>query len=115
MEERIPFNGLPVQIRNRLSGLVNQWCLEGSVWVFRRVPLENLDSLPSRVPEDDNEANEIQKYKKEYLERRGDKPLILDAELWWIIDGFHHLTAFREAVEEDDTLPKVIECWIRVL
>ncbi len=119
MEKRVPFNELPSEIRNRLIKNKGSWLLrhdspEGSEWVFRIAPLNDLFHIAITTPEDNDEADTIKMYKKEYLEHRCYTPLIVAENMDYLIDGYHHLTAFREAVEGDDNLPKKIECWVRV-
>ncbi len=87
---------------------------EGSEWVFRIVPLNDLFHIAITTPKDKDEASTIEMYKKEYRGHHCYTPLIVAENMNCLIDGFHHLTAFREAVEEDDNLPKKIECWVRV-
>lgn len=124
MEKIIQFNELPCEIRNRLIKYKGSWLdsresPEGSKWVFMEVSLDKLYdsgiySMPPDAAEDETEAEALQRFKNEYLERRCYTPLILDINMERIIDGLHHLTAFGMAVDEDGTLPKIIECWVRV-
>ena len=119
MKERVLFNELPFKIKNRLidnkgSWLANHESPEGSEWAFRILLLQDLEHIPFTTPEDKGEADTINKYKKEYLERRCYTPLIVAKNMDYLIDGYHHLTAFREAIEEDETLSNKIECWVRV-
>ena len=119
MEKRVPFNELPDDIRNRLMDNKNVWLSndespEGSKWIFWKGDLKGLSSIASTIPNDTNEEELIIKYKKECLERRCCITLIVWRSMGVLIDGYHHLTAFREAVIEDDTIKPIIECWVLV-
>ena len=117
MEKRFPFNELPDGIRNRLIDNKNAWLSndespEGSKWVFRKLHLDDLFYISSTPPNDNNEEERINKYKKECLERRFCIPVIIWEKFGILIDGYHHLTGFRKAVDEDDTIIPIIECWV---
>ncbi len=120
MDDVISFNDLPCEIRNRLIKDKRAWLAdhespEGSKWVFMRVPLDDLYCLGGEMTDkDEDEDKAIERYKNEYLERSCYEPLILGIDMLYIIDGYHHLYAFRKAVDEDETLPNIIECWVRV-
>ena len=119
MEKRVPFNELPDDIKHRLMNNKNAWLSndespEGSKWIFWKGDLKGLSSIASTKPNDTNEEELINKYKKECLERRCCITLIVWGSMGVLIDGYHHLTAFREAVIEDDTIKPIIECWVLV-
>jgi len=78
------------------------------------VMLKDLWHIAFITPEDKGEADTINQYKKEYLERYSFTSLIVAKNMDYLIDGYHHRTTFREVIEEDDTLSKKIECWVRV-
>lgn len=119
MEKRVPFNELPYNVRKKLNKVKDSWLskderAEGSEWVFRKIHLDDLFYIASTTPNDRNEEERIIKYKKEYLERRCCPTLIVWESMGILIDGYHHLTAFREAVDEDNTIIPIIDCWVLV-
>ena len=124
MEKIVPFNELPDNIRKRLMDLDDKtWFKderpEGSNWIFRKLPLEDLNDINKFVihyttPNDKDEEELINKFKKECLELRCCITLIISEKMGVLIDGYHHLTAFRDAVDEDDTIKRIINCWVHV-
>ena len=119
MENIVPFNELPCDIRHRLMDNRNAWLSndekpEGSKWTFLKVGLKDFYPISPTRPQDNNQEERINKYKKECLERRCCITLIVWGSRGVLIDGYHHLTAFRDAVIEDATIKPNIECWVLV-
>ena len=126
MENKVPFNELPYEIREQIMNLNNKdWFKDGrpenSNWIFRKIPLDDLNDINKFIihyttpnDHDDEEKELINKFKNECMELRCCIPLIISEKMGVLIDGYHHLTAFRDAVEEDDTIERITNCWVHV-
>jgi len=117
MEYRVPFNELPCDIRHRLMDNRNAWLSndekpEGSEWTFFKGNLKYFYPISPTRTQDNNEEDLINKYKTDCLELRCCITLIYWRSPGIFIDGNHHLKGFLEALDEDETIKPIIECWI---
>lgn len=116
VDEEVPFERLPDCVKAGLSGRRD---LADSFWVKRKVSLEELREITIREPEKEENRKRIQHYKEKYLKRKKVCPPVLEiigdvGSCLWHADGFHRLKAYSMAADEDDALPKHIECWVEV-
>ena len=104
------------------DGLKTRKDLARGLWIYERVNLSELLLVPeSSTDEDIEEGQATKRFKNAYLRREEVCPIVVVITGWtfgvrelWVADGMHRLTAYNIAVEEDDTLPKSIECWIPI-
>ena len=108
--EKVSYDCLPECVK---TGLITRQDLAGGLWEKIIIPLDELSEIYDVPLDDDKERKLILDYKEDYLQKREVCPLVIEiigGELW-PADGRHRLTAYRMAVEEDNTLLKSVKCW----
>lgn len=112
--ERVSYDNLPERVK---TGLINRPDLASGLWEKKTIPLDMLSDVIDVTLDNEIEKQSTLAYKEDYLFKRAVCPLaieIIGGDLLWPADGRHRLTAYRMAVEDDNTLPKSIECWVRI-
>lgn len=117
--KKISYDDLPQCVKD---GVKTDKDIAKGLWEYEMIPINDLSDVlepPSEEGTEDGQA--IQRFKNAYLRRDEVCPIVVMIAGWilgvrdlWVIDGMHRLTAYRMAMEEDDTLPKSIECWIPI-
>ena len=110
--EKVSYDCLPECVK---TGFIDSIDLADSLWENRLIPYDNIEINYMQL-EDDEESQYILSLKEDYLQKRKVCPLTIEmiGGLLFPVAGFHRLNAYRRAVEEDNTLPKSIECWVRI-